>query len=115
MIYVLAAGLLLSTPGYSQFKNLLNKVKSKVDQRVDRKVDNTIDKTLDKAEGKGTDNAVASTGGGGGGQGTGASEPALKSFSKYDFVPGEKVLYAEDFSEDAIGELSTNWNSDGSG
>lgn len=115
MIYVLAAGLLLSTPGYSQFKNLLNKVKSKVDQRVDRKVDNTIDKTLDKAEGKGTDNATASAGGGGGSQGTGASEPTLKSFSKYDFIPGEKVLYAEDFSQDAIGELSTNWNSDGSG
>jgi len=115
-IYILAAALLLGTPGYSQFKSLLNKVKSKVDQRVDRKVDNTIDKTLDKAEGKGTDNATAPAGSGGAGSADAKTEePTLKSFSKYDFVPGEKVLYAEDFSQDALGELSTNWNSDGSG
>lgn len=115
MIYMLAAVLLLTTPGFSQFKSLLNKVKDKVNQRVDHKVDNTIDKTLDKAEGKGTDNSEAGGGGKASSQGGNAEEPIVKSFSKYDFVPGEKVLYAEDFSQDAIGELSTNWNSDGSG
>jgi OmpA-OmpF porin, OOP family len=110
---MLAAGVLLWTPGHSQFKGLLNKVKAKVDQRVDRKVDNTIEKGLDKAEGKGTETAGAGTAAP---MDVKAEEPAsLKSFSKYDFVPGEKVLYAEDFSQDAIGELSTNWNSDGSG
>jgi len=113
MICVLVAALLLGVPGYSQFKSLLNKVKSKVDQRVDRKVDNTIDNTLDKAEGQHTGNATA--GGGNSAPEGKADEPTLKSFSKYDFVPGEKVLYTEDFSQDAIGELSTNWNSDGSG
>lgn len=113
MIYLLVAALLLGMPGYSQFKSLLNKVKAKVDQRVDRKVDNGIDQTLDKAEGKNTD-SPGSSGGSGGGDAK-AEEPSLKSFSKYDFVPGEKVLYAEDFLQDAIGELSTNWNSDGSG
>ena len=113
MICMLVATLFLGVPGHSQFKSLLNKVKSKVDQRVDRKVDNTIDHTLDKAEGKNTENATA--GGGNSAPQGKAEEPTLKSFSKYDFVPGEKVLYAEDFSQDAIGELSTNWNSDGSG
>lgn len=113
MIYMLVAGVLFGTPGYSQFKGLLNKVKAKVDQRVDQKVDNTIEKGLDKAEGKNTETAGAGVAGAVEAK---AEEPAsLKSFSKYDFVPGEKVLYAEDFSQDAIGELSTNWNSDGSG
>lgn len=110
---MLVATLLLGVPGHSQFKSLLNKVKSKVDQRVDNKVDHAIDNTLDKAEGKNTANATA--GGGNSAPESEASAPTLKSFSKYDFVPGEKVLYAEDFSQDAIGELSTNWNSDGSG
>src|SRR5689334_20046539 len=105
MIYMLVAGVFLTTPGYSQFKGLLNKVKAKVDQRVDRKVNNTIDKGLDKAEGKDTQAAAPGVAGT---AETKAEEPAsLKSFSKYDFVPGEKVLYAEDFSQDAIGELST--------
>ena len=39
----------------------------------------------------------------------------LKSFSKYDFVPGEKIVYAEDFSQDVIGEFPAKWNTNGSG
>ncbi|HVU56776.1 MAG TPA: OmpA family protein [Puia sp.] len=111
-IYILTAALFLGTPGYSQFKGLLNKVKAKVDQRVDKKVDNTIDNTLDKAEGKNTVTATAAPDGASTGEDT---KPSLKSFSKYDFVPGEKVLYADDFAQDAIGELPAAWNSNGSG
>jgi len=112
IIYTLTAALLLGIPGYSQFKSLLNKVKTKVDQRVDRKVDNSIDQTLDRAEGKST-TATAAT------PAAGATEEnaksSLKSYSKYDFVPGEKVLYADDFAQDNIGELPMAWNSTGSG
>ncbi|HVF96389.1 MAG TPA: OmpA family protein [Flavisolibacter sp.] len=43
------------------------------------------------------------------------SDTALKSFSKFDFVPGEKVIYAEDFAGDAVGELPLNWNTTGKG
>ena len=115
MIYILAAALLLGHPGYSQFKGLINKVKAKVDQRVDNKVDKGIDQTLDKAEGKNSTASANTT--------PPASTPAaeedtrssLKSFSKYDFVPGEKVLYADDFAQDNIGELPVSWNSNGSG
>ena len=39
----------------------------------------------------------------------------VKSFSKFDFVPGEKIIYTEDFAQDAIGELPLNWNSTGKG
>ncbi|WP_276088200.1 OmpA family protein [Pedobacter sp. JY14-1] len=39
----------------------------------------------------------------------------IKTYSKFDFVPGEQVLYAEDFVQDNIGELPVNWNSNSSG
>lgn len=113
-IYILTAALLLGTPGYSQFKSLINKVKAKVDQRVDRKVDNSIDQTLDRAEGKNT--TAAAPGGPAVAPATGGdAKPSLKSFSKYDFIPGEKMLYADDFAQDNIGELPMAWNSNGSG
>jgi OOP family OmpA-OmpF porin len=41
-------------------------------------------------------------------------EPALQSFSKYDFIPGEKVIFYEDFSQDAVGDFPALWNTNGS-
>jgi hypothetical protein len=39
----------------------------------------------------------------------------LVSTSQYDFVPGDKILYFEDFSQDAIGDFPALWTTDGSG
>ena len=40
---------------------------------------------------------------------------SLESFTQYDFVPGDKILYFEDFSQDAIGDFPALWTSNGSG
>ncbi|WP_373513200.1 OmpA family protein [Persicitalea sp.] len=48
--------------------------------------------------------------------GSSAAEPekaAFASFSKFDFVPGEKVVASEDFSQDAIGDFPAKWNTNG--
>ena len=34
----------------------------------------------------------------------------LKAYSKFDFVPGEKVVASEDFSQDAVGDFPAKWN-----
>ncbi len=39
----------------------------------------------------------------------------MQAFSKYDFVPGEKVLFFEDFSQDAVGDFPALWTTDVSG
>ncbi len=39
----------------------------------------------------------------------------LKSYTKYDFVPGDKTLFYEDFSQDAIGDFPQLWTTNGSG
>ncbi len=100
----------------AQLNGLLNKVKNKTtqktNQRIDGKLDKTIDKTLDDLEGKPTakNNSAAVP----------DAEPGTKSegvisISKYDFIPGEKMLYAEDFAQESISELPTGWNTNGSG
>lgn len=43
-----------------------------------------------------------------------AAAPKLESYSKYDFVPGEKVIFYEDFSQDAVGDFPALWNTNGS-
>src|SRR5574339_17131 len=43
-------------------------------------------------------------------------QPAsLKTYSKYDFVPGEKVIVFEDFMQDAIGDFPAKWNTNAAG
>ena len=44
-----------------------------------------------------------------------AGPPSLQSYSKYDFIPGEKVMFYDDFSENAVGDFPPNWNTDASG
>lgn len=43
------------------------------------------------------------------------SAPSFQAYSKFDFVPGDKVVAFEDFSQDAIGDFPARWNTDGSG
>ena len=35
-----------------------------------------------------------------------AAAPDFQAYSRFDFVPGEKVVGVEDFSQDSIGDFS---------
>ena len=35
--------------------------------------------------------------------------------SKYDFIPGEKVIFFDDFTAENIGDFPIQWNTTGSG
>lgn len=96
-------------------EKIKNRAKAKAEQRVVNRADKEIDKGLDEIEGKGqpakeTGNTTASTS-----KETAKQDatPTITAYSKYDFVPGEKIVYAEDFSQDEIGELPLGWNTAG--
>lgn len=44
-----------------------------------------------------------------------ANNTSFRAYSKFDFIPGEKIIYSEDFSQDAVGELPLKWNTSGKG
>jgi len=44
-----------------------------------------------------------------------SAQAQTTSYSKYDFVQGENVIYFDDFSQSAIGELPIGWNASGKG
>jgi OmpA-OmpF porin, OOP family len=44
-----------------------------------------------------------------------SSSPALATYSKYDFIPGEKVIFYDDFTAENIGDFPAQWNTTGSG
>jgi methionine-rich copper-binding protein CopC len=101
-------------------KKLGDKAKAKVEQRADNKVDKAMDKTLDEAEEgdkvkkdddgdtkiKKEDGTKIKTEG----DEKSKSSSSMSFTSKYDFVPGEKVVAYEDFGNAAIGDFPTRWN-----
>jgi outer membrane protein OmpA-like peptidoglycan-associated protein len=44
-----------------------------------------------------------------------APPPSFQTYSKFDFVPGEKVVALDDFTQVAIGDFPDKWNTDASG
>ncbi|HLZ89151.1 MAG TPA: hypothetical protein VKQ52_17970, partial [Puia sp.] len=71
------------------------------------------------ASGSGVSGSGVSGAGGVGGSGSGAAGGAgsagLTTYSKFDFVPGDKILVVEDFGQDAIGDFPDKWNTNSTG
>jgi OmpA-OmpF porin, OOP family len=93
------------------------KAKDKANQKIDQKIDKTIDDAVDNPKGKktNTNNNNEPTNNEEGNSNKKKDNVSLKSYSKFDFVPGEKMVAAEDFSQDAIGDFPDKWNTNGSG
>jgi outer membrane protein OmpA-like peptidoglycan-associated protein len=107
------------------------KLENKVNRRLNQKTDQAIDKVLDTAEdsiaaGLKKDDSAEQAGNAQNGEAaagaaagtaaasTGGQQTALESYSKYDFVPGEKIIFYDDFSQDAVGDFPALWNTNGS-
>jgi outer membrane protein OmpA-like peptidoglycan-associated protein len=44
-----------------------------------------------------------------------AQEAPMKAYSKFDFVPGSRIVASEDFTAEAIGDFPATWNTNASG
>lgn len=98
---------------HAQIRSIAERAKQKAINKGFEKADKSLEK--DKtAKDKPTDStqktekAISDTTGDG-------TKASFKAYSKYDFVPGEKVIGFEDFSTGSIGDFPSGWNTNGSG
>jgi OOP family OmpA-OmpF porin len=115
-IVLISLGLSASSYGQS-LRNLKNRVQNTTENAANRAADRGLQKAEDKlyesSSRKGTEAAALEQQ-----QETANAERtpgSMSSYSKYDFIPGEQIIYAEDFTGDAVGELPLNWNSNTGG
>ena len=96
----------------AQLKGVLNRAKEKISSKTSEKVNKKVDDTVDGNSGDNTSTKENSET-----DATGNSpNPApIKAYSKYDFVPGEKIIVFEDFMQDAVGDFPDKWNTNASG
>lgn len=114
-------------------KRMADRAKSKIEQKAGEKIDKGIDDTVDgkkkdkkkaeggdgagPAEGDKTSSGGEKTGSGGGSkpeESVSEDAPSLKTYSKYDFIPGDKVIAVEDFSGTEVGDFPLRWNTNAS-
>lgn len=96
---------------------ILKKLKQKVEKKVDKKVDETIDKGLEKSEGKAetkeTDSLAKKTSVDKSGKSDApgeAGQTPLLNWAKYDFVPGDKIIFEDNQLHEENGEFPSRWD-----
>ncbi|WP_396591753.1 OmpA family protein [Allomuricauda sp. R78024] len=116
------------------FKKLAKKAEKAAERTVERRVENETSKKTDQAldsilepgsSGKQAPKAPENTGNGNqGNSGNGTSIPetsestgtkAIQVYSKFDYVPGDKLMFFDDFAFDFVGDFPSKWNTNGSG
>jgi len=101
--------LFISGYAFPQF-DVLEKVKKKAEEKVEEEIDKSTKEKENKEEQKeetktnGTEENLNKE-----------EKAELKSYSKFDFIPGENVLFFEDFSQDNVGDFPALWNTNSSG
>lgn len=109
-----------------------NKVVNKVNNNIDRAIDKQLNKVEDSIIKSVNGKNEAETGGKTAGENASATvkdqdapkaesaavqsqQETLQAYSKYDFIPGEKVIFFDDFSQDAVGDFPALWTADAPG
>jgi len=106
-------------------KKTEEKIKSEGEKRANKKVDEGVEKGYDEVE-KGIENAGEESKDGkqdstsnnkttettsSGNQ----DDVQFSSSSKYDFIPGDRVIFFDDFSQDAVGDFPALWTTNSAG
>ena len=116
VVVALCIGLMfVSGPAKAQFGDLKNKLKEKAQQKANEKVDKALNKapadTTKAAEKTAQSKEKTAQPAGAAKGGTAAAED-MTLYTKYDFVPGDKVIFYDDLANDEIGEFPSRWNLD---
>lgn len=99
---------------HAQFGNVLDKVKKKAEEKTTQKAEKKADDALEGKTGDNNTSEEKAADASGDNNSSGGSSGA-KTYSKFDFVPGEKVVVIEDFMQDAVGDFPDKWNTNSSG
>ncbi len=95
-------------------KSVEEKVESKVEEKVDEKIDKTIDEAVDGKEEETSSNSSNNTQSTSNSKSTETQNTSPKSgtlnWAKYDFVPGDLVIFEDNLINEENGEFPTRWD-----
>ncbi len=130
VIFVFAGLILLSSTTNAQFDNLFKKAKEKVKRKIEREVDKAMDEGIEEADkavkegvsgdsekeeknnqsGEENDSSVESQNESLSDNDSGENKEELKLWSKYNFVPGDKIIFEDNLAGEENGEFPSRWD-----
>jgi OOP family OmpA-OmpF porin len=90
---------------------LTDKLKDKAKKEAEKVIEGSPEDTTEAEKQPEEKPAGAGAAAGQAGEGTAASED-MALYTKYDFVPGDKVIFYDDLSGEEMGEFPSRWNLD---
>ncbi len=96
-------------------KSVEKKVEEKVEEKIDEKIDETVDEAVDgKEENNNSSNSSTNLKSNSNSNTTDSEESTPKAgvlnWSKYDFVPGDMVIFEDNLLDEENGEFPTRWD-----
>jgi OOP family OmpA-OmpF porin len=85
---------------YGQF-DILNKAKENVEKKIEDSMDKKSDKDSSKNETAQTTNKQNTET---------TTAPSTKMYQNYDFVPGDQIIFEDNFADDQPGEFPSHWD-----
>ncbi len=106
---LLLAALLIgsTTSTFAGLGSLKDKVKKKVEKKTEEKAEKAVDDAVDNKGGEeGAESGESGSGGEAASSGGGeAMKPGEGVWVNYDFIPGDRVVFFEDFSKTGVGDF----------
>lgn len=124
-LLIILVSISLANVAFAQFGNILDRANNAATNRANQKIDQGINKGLDKVEdgvkngGKKSPNGTAPTTNpddqttktSGSTSAPSSDTPvSMRSYANYDFVPGNKIIFEDDFHTDQDGEFAEHWD-----
>jgi outer membrane protein OmpA-like peptidoglycan-associated protein len=124
---IFLVGAVVSSPAFAQFGNILDRAANAANNRANQKIDQGINKGLDKVE-EGVKNGTQKPSGSTNSNSQAPTDNAddktstksddktptkpvsMRSYANYDFVPGNKIIFEDDFHTDQGGEFAEHWD-----
>jgi OmpA-OmpF porin, OOP family len=99
----------LWSPAHAQFGFIGEKIKQKAQEKTEEAIDKAADgsENAEETAGEDAEGAPKATAA----AGTATSED-MALFTKYDFIPGDRVIFYDDLSSEELGEFPSRWRLD---
>src|ERR1700739_3527844 len=116
-VTVLTVLLFVFTQSNAQLRDIIQHAKDKTADKVNNGVDKAVDNSGNSSNNQ-TNNTNNNTSTNTDQSQTNSDQtqtaqsapPSVKSYQNYDFVPGDTVLFADDFTEEQDGEFPSHWD-----
>jgi OOP family OmpA-OmpF porin len=107
LLYLTIIFLIGSFTAFAQFGDILKKTEEKAEEKVNQAEDSVVNKSMNPenpAQNSNGQNGTSNT------STVNTQQVSTKTYQNYDFVPGDKIIFEDNFTDEESGEFPSHWD-----